>query len=189
MSQLTFFCVTERTFERMQPPTPPSTVPPMSMDGAADPLPCLACEGYHATGSCPLKLAGVEHCGLCGIAHFGHSRACPYLRDEDHVIRMLEALKQSPEPRHLVAEAKKYLRSIRHDFAQRRRRDLIKANGGVAPPPRPRGRPSLTTQQQAAPTTVSGPIPQPHAATAGVPSAAAAAVPAPPVKPVVDLTF
>lgn len=73
-------------------------------------------------GWCRLKLEGVEHCGLCGIAHLGHSRTCPHLTDEKQLVRLLETLKESPESRDIVDAATKYLRMIRGDLVARARR-------------------------------------------------------------------
>ncbi|KAL4872970.1 hypothetical protein BDV12DRAFT_161073 [Aspergillus spectabilis] len=125
-----------RTFKRVisdlttpsQQPTPNS----IGIDGQANRHgdPCIACGRVHALGSCPLKVAGVEHCGLCGIAHFGFARACPHLRSDLQVTRMIDALKQSTEDRQLVALAKKYCYGIKGDLAQRKRRVSSKAAGG-----------------------------------------------------------
>jgi Chromatin remodeling factor Mit1 C-terminal Zn finger 2 len=71
-------------------------------------------------GWCRLKIAGVEHCGLCGLAHLGHSRTCPHLNSESQVLTLLQMLKESPEEHHLKDAAIKYLRSIRGDLARRR---------------------------------------------------------------------
>lgn len=46
---------------------------------------CLACRSFHPLGQCPLKLAGVEHCNLCGMAHFGSARVCPHIQSETQV--------------------------------------------------------------------------------------------------------
>ncbi|KAL4887047.1 hypothetical protein BJY04DRAFT_213010 [Aspergillus karnatakaensis] len=112
-----------------QPPTNNST----ALNGKVDrnESPCMACSRVHALGSCHLKVAGVEHCGLCGIAHFGFARTCPHLKSDTQVTRMLEALKQSTEDRHLVALAKKYCYGIKGDLAQRKRRVSSKAAGGA----------------------------------------------------------
>jgi hypothetical protein len=75
-------------------------------------------------GWCRIKLAGVEHCGLCGIAHLGHSRTCPHLTDETQVARLLQTLKESPEAREHVEAATKYLRMIRGDLIQRKRKKM-----------------------------------------------------------------
>ena len=72
-------------------------------------------------GWCRLKLAGVEHCGLCGLAHLGHSRTCPHLNSEAQVVTLLQTLKESTEDREKVELATKYLRSIRGDLVARKR--------------------------------------------------------------------
>ena len=46
---------------------------------------CIACRSYHPIGKCPLKLAGVECCNLCGLAHFGSTRVCPHIQSETQV--------------------------------------------------------------------------------------------------------
>ncbi|EEH45351.2 uncharacterized protein PADG_01501 [Paracoccidioides brasiliensis Pb18] len=97
-------------------------------DGSGGPSPtahpphhCVACDQVHPIGYCPLKLAGVEHCGICGIAHYGRGRTCPHLNSETQVALMLGSLKESPEQRTLVDEATKYLRGIRGDLVRRKR--------------------------------------------------------------------
>lgn len=90
---------------------------------------CLACNTSHPIGHCPMKLAGVEHCGLCGIAHFGHSRTCPHLNSEAQVAMMLGSLKESTEQRALVEEATKYLRGIRGDLVRRKKVQAMKDSG------------------------------------------------------------
>lgn len=82
---------------------------------------CSACGEEHAMGWCRLKLAGVEHCGLCGIAHLGHSRTCPHLNNEVQVSTLLQTLRESTESRELIDQATKYLRMVRSDLAQRKR--------------------------------------------------------------------
>lgn len=72
-------------------------------------------------GWCRLKVAGVEHCGLCGLAHLGHGRTCPHLTDERHATTILQTLKESTESRELVEQATKYMRVVRADLVQRRR--------------------------------------------------------------------
>jgi len=96
---------------------------------------CVACDGTHETGYCPLKTAGVENCGLCGLAHYGHSRTCPHLSSEMQVRTMLEALKKSTEPKPLIQEAIKYLRGIVGDLAQRKRKReaKVQAQQGIGP--------------------------------------------------------
>ena len=68
---------------------------------------CLACRQSHRPGYCPLMLAGVENCELCGIAHYGHQRACPHLKSVTQLRLMVEALKNSPEPQDIKDLAKK----------------------------------------------------------------------------------
>ncbi|KAF3491762.1 chromatin remodeling factor [Arthroderma uncinatum] len=83
--------------------------------------PCIACDHLHPIGYCQLRLAGIEHCGLCGIAHLGHARTCPHLNSELQVASMLGSLRQSTEPDHLVDAATKYLRGIRGHLVARRK--------------------------------------------------------------------
>ncbi|KAJ9351763.1 hypothetical protein DTO027B9_6139 [Paecilomyces variotii] len=111
-----------------------------SLDGSAESgrrpsLPCLGCKRFHPVGYCPLKLAGVEHCGLCGIAHFGHQRTCPHLNSESQVALMLSFLKESTEPKALVEEAKRYLRGVRGDLI-RRKKEQEKRTSLAGNPPR-----------------------------------------------------
>lgn len=72
-------------------------------------------------GWCRLKVAGVEHCGLCGLAHLGHGRTCPQLNDEGHITTILQTLKESTESREIVDQATKYLQTLRSELVQRRR--------------------------------------------------------------------
>jgi hypothetical protein len=110
----------------------------------------MACDEVHKEGHCRLKLAGVEHCGLCGIAHYGHGRTCPHLNSEALVAKMIGSLKQSTEPRALVDEATKYLRGIRGDLVRRKKMKAMKDGAeaqGIAATPIPLGptaRPSYT---------------------------------------------
>lgn len=100
---------------------------------------CPACHKQHPQGACELKAAGVEHCGLCGLAHFGHSRTCPHIKSETQVRAMLEALRNSNEPKELVDLASKYLRGVKGTLVQQKKRDREKAaaaqNGNLPPPP------------------------------------------------------
>lgn len=98
-------------FQRVQSPPPQPT---FGLDGTSDLLPpwCIACNQHHFLGLCRLKQAGLEHCPLCGLAHFGGRRACSHFHSETQVRRMLEALRQSTEDRQLVSAAKKYLRGV-----------------------------------------------------------------------------
>jgi chromodomain-helicase-DNA-binding protein 4 len=82
---------------------------------------CSACNEEHPLGWCRLKLAGVEHCGLCGVAHLGHRRTCPHLNNEQQVATLLQTLKESTESKELIEQATKYLRMIRGDLIGRRR--------------------------------------------------------------------
>lgn len=88
---------------------------------------CMACKEEHPMGWCRLKIAGVEHCGLCGLAHMGHGRTCPHLNNERQVETLLMTLKESTESRELVDEAIRYLRVIRSDLVSQRRQKERKA--------------------------------------------------------------
>ena len=90
---------------------------------------CPACHKSHPSGACELKAAGVEHCGLCGLAHYGHGRICPHIRSETQVREMLQALKNSPEKKELVEVAVKYLRGVKGTLVQQKKRDREKAEG------------------------------------------------------------
>ncbi|RJE23625.1 hypothetical protein PHISCL_04039 [Aspergillus sclerotialis] len=115
----------DRRFRRV---ADPSTVQPpestrVGMDGNIErPVVCFVCKKLHPIGFCSLKTVGVEYCGLCGIAHFGHARTCPHLSSEIQVARMISALNKSKEDPKLIAEAKKYVQGIRGSLAQQRRR-------------------------------------------------------------------
>ncbi|UJO17082.1 Chromatin remodeling factor mit1 [Fulvia fulva] len=99
--------------------------PPATNDKAAG-VNCRACASFHPVGRCPLKLAGVEHCNLCGIAHYGHARVCPHIQSETQVRAMLEALKHSNEPEHLVNEARRYLRGLKGNLVQLKKQKELK---------------------------------------------------------------
>ena len=120
--------VKARPFKRAKVPT--GAAPHFGGDGTYDYVPmgtlppnhhCTACEEVHPMGWCRLKIAGVEHCGLCGLAHLGHGRTCPHLNSEGQVATLLQTLKESTESRELIDEARKYLRGIRGDLVQRKR--------------------------------------------------------------------
>lgn len=104
-------------------------------------LPCVACNVLHPVGYCPLKLAGVEHCGLCGIAHIGYQRTCPHLNSEEQILSMLQSLKQSTEPKWLVDRARHYLYMVKGDLVNRRKKAEAAVNGlpggsvKIPPPP------------------------------------------------------
>ncbi|KAJ5972015.1 Zinc finger PHD-type [Penicillium vulpinum] len=109
-----------RAFRRVESPRP---LPPMgTFDGAQDAFPtCVACQQCHLPSRCPLHLAGVEFCGLCGLAHWGGRRACPHLQSRVQVTRMLEALEQSAEPPALILGAKRYLQGVLKSAARAER--------------------------------------------------------------------
>lgn len=118
-----------RPFKRVKVPSGPA--PHFNGDGPSDYTPigglppnhlCSACDEMHPMGWCRLKVAGVEHCGLCGLAHVGHGRTCPHLNSEAQVATLLGTLKESTESRELIEQATKYLRMIRGDLVQRKRK-------------------------------------------------------------------
>ncbi|KAF3040471.1 hypothetical protein E8E12_004481 [Didymella heteroderae] len=88
---------------------------------------CQACHKNHPLGACDLKAAGVEHCGLCGLAHYGYGRSCPHIKSETQVRGMLAALKNSPEKKELIDLAVKYLRGVKGALVQQKKRDRDKA--------------------------------------------------------------
>ena len=90
---------------------------------------CPACYELHPQGACPLKFAGVEHCGLCGLAHFGIGRTCPHIKSETQVREMLIALKSSPEKKELVDMAIKYLRGVKGHLVQHKKKEKEAATG------------------------------------------------------------
>ncbi|KAB2568919.1 Chromatin remodeling factor mit1 [Lasiodiplodia theobromae] len=104
---------------------------------------CPACTRTHLVGACPLKLTGVEHCNLCGLAHFGAGRACPHIGSETQVREMLQALKHSAEPRHLVELAVKYLRGVKGNLVQKKKQQAEMERRGA-------GLPALQAAQYAA---------------------------------------
>jgi len=117
-----------RPFKRVKVPS--GAAPHFNGDGPSDyifldGLPpnhhCSACDEVHPMGWCRLKVASVEHCGLCGIAHIGHGRTCPHLNSEVQVATLLGTLKESMESRDLVEQARRYLRMIRGDLVQKKR--------------------------------------------------------------------
>ena len=108
---------------------------------------CVACNSRHVVGYCPLKLAGVEHCGLCGLAHYGHARTCPHLTSVTQCRQMLASLRRSQEPPHLVDLARKYIVGVIGDLGRRKkeakarkeRMEMEKLNGGSTSGPAPNG--------------------------------------------------
>lgn len=120
-------------------------------------------------GWCRLKLAGVEHCGLCGIAHLGHGRTCPHLNSEIQVATLLGTLKESTENHELVEKAQKYLRMIRGDLVQRKKTQEKKQETQAARPLQP----TTAYQPRTDPISIDGntdlapPRPHPYPAVNG----------------------
>lgn len=125
---------TTAPYQRVHSPPPEPT---FGLDGSADlPPQCIACNRHHLLGRCPLKKAGLENCPLCGLAHYGGKRACPHLRSETQVRRMMEALRQSKEnPKHVFL-AKKYLKGVLKQLqvSRRKREASMMANIEMASP-------------------------------------------------------
>ena len=87
---------------------------------------CIACEfqrGVHAPGQCPLKRAGVEHCNLCGIPHYGNGNNCPHFHSETQISAMLRDLKDSPESLPLKSRAKKILQGMKGNLVVKKKRE------------------------------------------------------------------
>lgn len=99
---------------------------------AAPSYPCLACNAPHPTGHCPIKLAGVEFCGLCGLAHYGSglSRNCPHLNSVTQCRAMLETLKSSTESKEHIETAKRYLVGI---IARLKKKKKLKEANALQP--------------------------------------------------------
>lgn len=97
---------------------------------------CPACRKQHPRGACEFKASGVEHCGLCGLAHYGIGRTCPHIKSETQVREMMQALKSSPEKKELVDLAMKYLRGVKGTLVQAKKKEREKAliqAGGMPP--------------------------------------------------------
>ncbi|KAJ9640988.1 hypothetical protein H2199_005656 [Coniosporium tulheliwenetii] len=126
-------------FKRVIVPTlPPQHQPldPRNPNAQQPPFrgpPCRACSLPHPRGACPLKVAGTEHCNLCGLAHFGKARSCPHIKSETQVREMLEALKWSQEPRDLVEAAIKYLKGVKGHLVQEKKREREMKEGREVP--------------------------------------------------------
>lgn len=103
---------------------PPSRAGPANVQ--AQSITCLACGEAHPVGFCPLKLAGIEFCPICALAHFGHQRTCPHLNSVTQCRLMLDAIKQSPEAAADKHAAKKYVVGIIGDLQQRKKRKEAK---------------------------------------------------------------
>ncbi|KAF8450185.1 P-loop containing nucleoside triphosphate hydrolase protein [Terfezia claveryi] len=97
-----------------QPPPPPA-------NASAPAKGCLACKSPHGPGQCPYKAAGVEHCPLCNIAHYGKGPICPHINSETQVVAMMTTLRESAEDPVLVSEAVKYLRGRLGELRRRKR--------------------------------------------------------------------
>ena len=146
-----------RIFKRAEVPKPTTNGIPPSLatngDGFLSSPPaapalvrCPACNSLHQEGYCPLKLAGPEHCPLCGLAHYGFARTCPHINSVTQLRMMNETLKHSTEDPALKELAKKKILGIIGDLNQRKRRaeeamkekhaaeDAVFANGAGLPP-------------------------------------------------------
>lgn len=88
---------------------------------------CVACQQIHPLGSCPLKVAGVEYCNLCGLAHYGFARLCPHINSETQVRAMLDAVRHSSEAGLMKKEALKYLTGVKGTLVQKKKREAEKA--------------------------------------------------------------
>ncbi|TGZ78839.1 hypothetical protein EX30DRAFT_397523 [Ascodesmis nigricans] len=114
------------------PPPLPSTIDPLfprptlptPTSHPSHPL-CRACRHHHAPSLCPLRTA-VELCPLCNLAHYGEARACPHLKSETQVTKLLEALGRSGEDVKLVEMAKRYLENRRRTIQRNKRERLEK---------------------------------------------------------------
>ena len=116
---------------------------PLGLQFGQQSLPaCPACQKQHIRGACELKVSGVEYCGLCGLAHFGHARTCPHIKSETQVREMLEALRSSPEKKELVDLATKYLRGVKGTLVQQKKRNREKLQGMPQSSSPPSGYPS-----------------------------------------------
>ena len=121
--------VGERSFKRAEMPlvTPRSATLPNGRSASVGSddgqyFPCIACNERHDTGYCPLKMAGVEYCNLCGLPHYGIARTCPHFNSVTQLRAMVEALKRSNEPHDLKEAAKKRIVGIIGDLNQRKRK-------------------------------------------------------------------
>ena len=144
-----------RSFKRVKMNIPQVPYPEGTLDGRSPPVwgiqqhagseerrgdyrfathpPCLACDARHPTGSCPLKQAGVEFCGLCGLAHYGSGlpKSCAHLNSITQCRIMLETLKSSPEPKEHIEAAKKYLVGV---IARLKQKKKQKQSNALRPP-------------------------------------------------------
>ncbi|CAI7677127.1 unnamed protein product [Penicillium discolor] len=125
-----------RAFRRVESPPLVAQIGTDGMRNASPP--CAACQQWHIPGCCPLRQAGVEFCGLCGLAHLGGRRACPHMQSSVQVTRMLEALEKSTEAPSLIHSAKKYLQGILKSVARTARDERKKALLSAQPEPQNR---------------------------------------------------
>ncbi|KAF8420840.1 P-loop containing nucleoside triphosphate hydrolase protein [Tirmania nivea] len=114
----------------IQPPSPhaqqmarprPTQLTPRPANASTPAKGCLACSSPHAPGQCPYKTAGVEHCPLCNIAHYGKGPICPHINSETQVMAMMTTLRESAEDPVLVSEAVKYLRGRLGELRRKKR--------------------------------------------------------------------
>ena len=116
-----------RKFQRVKVPS--GHAPHFNGDGPADYIPigglppshnCSACHENHPMGWCRLKVAGVEHCNLCGLSHLGHKGICPHLNSEAQLNILLSQLKESTESAELVDAATKHLKQVRAELVRKK---------------------------------------------------------------------
>lgn len=69
------------------------------------------------------KLALVEICKLCGLAHYGIPGVCPHLNSEAQIALMREAVSNSQEPPHICEAALKCLDDAQRALKARKARN------------------------------------------------------------------
>lgn len=111
---------------------------------------CLACRASHVPGQCPYKLAGVELCPLCKIAHYGKGPTCPHLSSETRVVALMACLRESSEDPKLVNEAMRYLRGRLGELRRRKKlaRHLEERQKALEAAAKGPGLPSAPSNQQ-----------------------------------------
>ena len=109
---------------------------------------CLACRASHVPGQCPYKLAGVELCPLCKIAHYGKGPICPHLSSETRVVAMMDCLRQSNEDPTLVSEAMRYLRGRLGELRRRKKLARLEERKKEMEAGRSVGLPDASTSEQ-----------------------------------------
>ncbi|KAL9131362.1 MAG: hypothetical protein Q9217_000689 [Psora testacea] len=99
---------------------------------------CIACGESHDLGFCPLKIAGIEFCNLCGLPHYGFARTCPHLNSVTQLRAMVEAIKRSPESSEIKELARKRVVGIIGDlnFRKRRKQEAQQKKEGPLQPSR-----------------------------------------------------